>query len=438
MASRGLGAQLVRATFGGAAVSVVGMGFTFLAGIQLARGLGVEGYGIYGIAMAAVALVGVPSQFGIPQLFMREVAATSGMERWGELKGVVRWSLRRILMNTSIVAGLLVLYTVTIGPGVRSALGGALVVGSLMVPLVALAALAGGGLRGLMHNVAGQLPDYLIRPAAFSAILGLVFVTGIAFTPQVAMAAGVASALVAVGCGGLLFYRRFPREAAGQDAVETPATWRRAAFPMALAEGMRVVEGHAAVLALGALASVSEVGLFRVAVSVMAVLGLPITVFNLVASPAIARLHATGDRARLARMTGLVAGGMTLSVLALVLPLALFGDVLIGFFFGEEFAPANTILLVLAIGSLGNAMLGVGASFLNMVGLQQRVTRASAISVIVLCTALLALIPPFGAIGAASAVTGAMIVWSALTWQDVRRLTGCDVSLGGLVRKADI
>lgn len=438
IASRGLGRQLLTATLGGAGVSILGLGFTFLAGIQLARGLGVDGYGIYGIAMAVVSMLGVPSQFGIPQLLMREVAASAATHQWSVLRGVLQWAFARVSVTTLVIAALLCLYVSTLGPGLTSDLGRTLIAGSLLIPLVALAALTGAGLRGLLHSVLGQLPDYLIRPAAFSIFLLIFLLSPIAFTPWVAMLAGLLSAVSAVLVGSFLLVRHLPPEVvATTDGVKASAMWTRAAMPMALAEGMRVVEGQAAIIALGALASVGEVGLFRVATSVLGLLGFPLTVFNLVASPAISRLYATGDRARLQRMLGYVAAGMTLSVLALTLPLALFGNRLLGYFFGQEFADSNPILLVLALGACANGALGVGASFLNMVGRQQRVTRASIISISALCAMLVPFIAIGGGLGAACAVTLASTTWSFLLWRDAKRFVGYDVSLWAVV-KSDI
>ncbi|MCR6496037.1 oligosaccharide flippase family protein [Thermomonas sp. S9] len=93
LAGNGLGATLLKSVGGATGVSMLGMAFTFLLGWQLARGLGAAGYGIYGVAMAVVSMLGVPSQFGLPQLLTREVAAANAVHDWGRLNGVVRWAL---------------------------------------------------------------------------------------------------------------------------------------------------------------------------------------------------------------------------------------------------------------------------------------------------------------------------------------------------------
>ena len=51
LSDQGLSPTLLRALLGSAGIRTVGMGLSFLVGVQLARALGVEGYGIYGLAM---------------------------------------------------------------------------------------------------------------------------------------------------------------------------------------------------------------------------------------------------------------------------------------------------------------------------------------------------------------------------------------------------
>lgn len=54
LAQDGLGPLLVKAFLGSAGLRIAGMGFGFLVGVQLARGLGADGYGVYGLAMSIV------------------------------------------------------------------------------------------------------------------------------------------------------------------------------------------------------------------------------------------------------------------------------------------------------------------------------------------------------------------------------------------------
>lgn len=129
LAGRGLGAVLVKAATGSAGLRMVGMGFGFLVGIQLARALGTEGYGIYGLAMSVIALLMVPTEFGLPQLVVRETAANVTRGEWGKIRGLLAWSQRVSLFGWLIVSAL-VATAVALGSGwIGRELSSALLVG---------------------------------------------------------------------------------------------------------------------------------------------------------------------------------------------------------------------------------------------------------------------------------------------------------------------
>ena len=101
----GLGPILVKALVGSAGIRSVGMAFGFLVGIQLARGLGAAGYGVYGLAMAIISLITTPTEFGLPQLVMREVASAHVRSDWSLIRGILRWSNRTVLLLSFSMAG---------------------------------------------------------------------------------------------------------------------------------------------------------------------------------------------------------------------------------------------------------------------------------------------------------------------------------------------
>ena len=65
---------------------------SFAVGVQLARLLGVEGYGYYGIALSVVTIAGIPGEMGLSRLVTREVASASAKGDLPHLFGAVRWT----------------------------------------------------------------------------------------------------------------------------------------------------------------------------------------------------------------------------------------------------------------------------------------------------------------------------------------------------------
>ena len=421
--------MIVKAVIGSAGLRLAGMFFGFLVGVQLARGLGTEGYGIYGLAMSVIALLTVPTEFGLPQLLTREVSAAQVERNWGRLRGILQWSTKIVLVTSALVTISVLTGLAATDNNLDSPLAMTLIAGLFMVPLVALGNLRGASLSGLQHIVKGQLPDTLIRPASFSLLLFIAPLLTVPLSPAFAMGLGAVSAAFAFSLALIMLRKNLPPEIHATTPEIDSCVWWSSAIPMALTEGMRMLQGHLAVLLMGLMTTVVTVGLFKVAISVALLIAAPITLLNVVGAPIIARLHAQGEPARSQRLLGWIALGMASSSLAFTLPFVVAGEPLLSVVFGEEFGAANGTLLVLCGSAVINSFFGANAALLNMTGHHTRVTRASGFSLVLLVFASPPLITAQGAVGAALATALSMLAWNILMWRDAQQLLSLDTSL---------
>ena len=426
---RGMGPLIVRAVIGSGGLRLAGMVFGFLVGLQLTRGLGVDDYGIYGVAMSVIALLTVPTEFGLPQLLTREVAAAQVSKDWAQLRGILMWSSKVVILASVCVMTLVAIGFAATDTNFCSPLAMPLIAGLVMVPLVALGNLQCAALRGLQHIVKGQLPDTLIRPALFSLFLFLAPWLAMPLSPALAMWLGVASAAVAFGLAIFLLHRHLPAAIRTAKPKFHPVLWWSSAMPMALTEGMRVLQSHFLILLMSIFATISMVGLFKVASSVALLITVPVALLNVVGAPLLSRLHAQGDHVRLQRLLRWIAIGMTGGSLALTVPLLVDGRSLLAAVFGEEFGAANESTLVLCGSAVINGIFGANAVLLNMTGHQNRVTRASGFSLVLLVLLSPPLIANAGALGAAIASSLSMLAWNVMMWRDALRLLSIDTSL---------
>lgn len=422
---------LARAMAGSAGLRIIGMGLGFLVGVQLARGLGPAGYGVYGLAMSVIALMMVPTEFGVPQLITREVSAAQASGDTGLLRRLVRWSARLIGLNT-LVLGAIAFFAFALGwvqaePEFRAAIWW----GLALLPIVALSNVCSAALRGLYRVVEGQVAELVIRPALCSLLLLTVTIAmGAAFlTPARAMACNV----LAAGAGAIFALWKL---APGLRAKAAPAAglrpienWLGSALPLAMGDGMRVLTGHLAILVLGVAAARSEVGLYRVAYGIYTVATLPSALLNVACSPMLARLHEEGRPDAIQRMNAWMTGLLVAAALVFLLPFLLFGKQLIATVFGQDFSESNNILLVLLGGELVSALLGHPTIVLNMLRHDRAVTRFSLFSLLLNVATCLLLVPAHGAIGAAIGVSGAQVAWRLMASWHARRHLGLHTSL---------
>jgi O-antigen/teichoic acid export membrane protein len=419
-----LGRRLATATMTSGAIWAAGTMATFSVGVVLARQLGADGYGIYGTAIALVTLLAVPAQLGLPLLATREVSSARVRGRADEVAALAWWFALAVGVTSLLLATALWVCAeaLPLAPSLRPALTAA----AILLPALALSALATSLLRGQERVVTSQLLDVLVRP--------LVFVTALLVWSQPLGAPGAigAQTLTAVGIttiGFALFHVRLPR-AAGRSPPRLRA-WTAAALPMTLLEAMRALEGTYSILLASYAASITDAGLLRVAMACSAVVSVPISLQNIVVGPFLASAYAVGERQRLAQI---VAGStifMTVSVGAATLAVAVVGRWMLPLAFGADFVGAYWPLLVLSCNQLLAAAFGPSAMLLSMTGHERVVARAFMASVMAAVATGLVLTPLFGAVGAAASILVATIIRAGILNRFARQTLGIKPSLLG-------
>ena len=315
--------RLVGATIGSAGIWAAGTLATLAIGVLLARPLGPEGYGVYGTALAIVSLLGVPATFGLPLLATRELAAAQARGDVAALAGHRRWFPRLVLVSAIVTAAALLGGLAVLGhliaPHVRMTLACA----ALLVPGLALCALGSAMLRGLGEVVAGQALDVLARPLLFLAGLAAIHGFATEFTPEGAVAVqAVTSAVVAIG-GFWWLGRQWSTDVRTTRPAPELRRWGASAWPLALADGFRVLEGAYGVLLVSALSTTFEAGLLRVALASLALCTAPISLQNLIVAPYLSEAYAQQRMGQVQRIAAGSALFMTMTVGAATLGFAL-------------------------------------------------------------------------------------------------------------------
>lgn len=433
----GLGARLVQGALGASGLRIVSMLLSVLTGVLLARLLGVSGYGTYALVMSVTALLTIPVEFGLPSLLTREVAASHAKQDWPTMRGIIRWTNKVVLLASLTLS---IVISVAIWSGLPDQYGESTFVRTLqwsllLVPLVALGNLRGAALRGLHNFIRGLIPELVIRPGVFVLLLTFAALAyGTTVTAQSAMALHVAAAAVAFLGGIFLLNQVMPSPCHTAIPVTKSKVWVTSAVPLALAEGMRHLQGHVGALTLGWFATSTEVGLFRVAESAAGLTWLPSTILLGVIMPSIASLFASGDQRRLQKLVVYATAGMFLGALSIALILFIFGYHLLAIIFGTDFTDANNAMLVLAFGQLLNSAIGPTVVLLNMTGQERAVSHAFMYSFALNVVVAIALVPLLGVMGAALASAISFLAWNIILWRHSRKTLRIETSLYGLVK----
>lgn len=416
-----LSSEVARGATGTVVLNAVALVLGFVLLLVLSRQLGPSGFGAYSFAFAWASLLSVPAVLGLSPVLVRNVATYNARERWAELRGIFRRANQAVLAMSLVLAGVAAIAGALMEfsePSLRQPF----LIGLVLVPLLALSAVRLATLQGFGHVVLARLPETLVAPAMFLALVALVAAVGSSFSASWAVGLQVVATLLAFVVGAALVRARMPRPAGAVTPAFETRTWARSAAPLLLVSVLGAIGLQAGTIALGLTADAAEVGVYAVAVRIAVLTGFLSVAAMYPLMPAVARLHATGDHERL---TILVRRSAQV-VLLLSLPLALAFVALPGFFlgvFGAGYSQGETVLRVLVLGELLKLALGNAGIALAMSGLEGQVLKGVTAGAVTNLVLLGALVPPLAAEGAAIALAaGALVTNGVLAYLAWSRL----------------
>ena len=416
-----------------ASASVLGGNVVLAYGVSvvLTRLLGLEGFGIYSVVIALVTMLTAPAFFGLPTLIGREVAWASAKGEFGLVAGLIRRSHQFIFcVATVMIVGAYLVQTLA---GKSSA---ALYWALPLILIMSLAAARSAMLRGIGKVLEGQWPEQLLRPALLIALALTWVALGHVISPTVAVALTGLAALIALAVTVVQWVLAKPKGLKGVVPAYRDMAWLKAVIPFALSTGVLVISAQISLVILGALRGPEEVAVFRVAsqTAQLCALGYTAAIMNI--SPRIAAAFSVGDRPfmqRIARQGALFATAFCVPAAVVLL---IGGKPLLSLMFGSTYGVGAVVMSILAVGQILNSAFGCGASLLNMTGHERDCTFALGGGMVLQVLASFALVPQWGATGAAIAgVFGVLGSNIALQRMAIAR-TGIDPAIwSGLFRR---
>lgn len=255
--------HIVAGAAGSFALQVVFAGLSLLNAIILARVLGVEGYGAFANAMSWVTLLTIFATFGFGSLLVREVALCSLYERWGLLKGLLRFSDVLVLALSLVLvfaAGAAVNFFFP--HSVQAEMRHTLYIALLLLPITALYTLRESALRGLEHAIYARFPSMVVRPLLLFSGVIIAYYFLDQLVPATAMAINVGAGCVALGLGAFFLQKFFPVAYHITKPEYITNTWLSPAFFMMLYNGGQVFIGQIDIFMLGLMNGAKEVGIY--------------------------------------------------------------------------------------------------------------------------------------------------------------------------------
>lgn len=388
-----------------------GAGLSYLLHVVLARVLGASGYGVYSYVIAWLALLAVPAGLGLNTALVRFVPEYREDDEFGLLRGVTRRSWQMVTGVGIVLAlagtGLIVWW----GDRLPIPYDAALLIGLWIVPLRALVGVQVAMGRGLKRMTLAYLPGQVIRPLLVVGAVGAAAYWGLDLDAVEALVLTGGAYLVTVLGQGVILDKNILSEAAGRDAEFRTRRWLRISLPMLLIAGAFLLLKRTDVVMLGSLAEAADVGTYNAAARTANLTSFVLMAVNAIAAPSMAPLFRKDEHDRLQDLASTVAHLAFWPSLIIGLLLIVLGPFVLSIF-GEAFVAGQGVLAILVAAHVVNVSVGSVGYLMNMTGNQDEMARVVGIAAVINVVLNAALIPQFGALGAALATGGSMMAWN--------------------------
>ncbi len=394
------------------------------------RWLGVEGFGYFVIATTVSTGIGQLALLGVHRAGLRDAATMeAGADHdtvLRDLRSAARGAIMVSLPVFSLVAaGVLYVVLSRASSGDRYLLAA---VFGVLVFLNGLQKLWASFLRGMgVVRLAG-----LLEGRSGGALVVVTQAGALALGWWLLAPTGLAGALVAISIGyllpvlvlGAVVQRRWRHLERGAGAVTALVRSVRRSWRFAVNQFASYLGGIVEIWMAGLLLSALDTSLFSSAQRLALLIGIPMIALQVVFAPICARLLHQGETQRLERVLRTGATLAALGTMVLWVPTLVAPGLVLTVVFGEPFAAAAGILLVLSLGNAVNVLTGLSAAALTM---SHREGTAATIQVSTLVLRIVvgtAAALVWGVLGLAISSATMSTLSYALMWWRARTLVG--------------
>lgn len=268
-------------------------------------------------------------------------------------------------------------------------------------------------LQGLKRIVLAQAPRDVLRPILFGAGIWAAVRLGHTATAPLAVVFNLVAVVCALAVTSGFLRRATPAQVRSAVAEFRNGEWKEVSLALLLVSGLHLVLERTDILMLGVILDTAQAGVYAVANRIATVIYFGLSSVNAIAAPLIASLYAKRQRRELQSMLRFAARGVLAFTLPLSLVLVIWGRVALGIF-GEEFSAGYSVLVILTVGQLVNALAGPVGLLMTMTGHQRRAAGVLMVTALLNVTLNLILIPIYGIAGAAYATAITTMVWNVI------------------------
>lgn len=376
--------------------------------VVIARLLQPESYGIYALSLTLSFVFVRFTNLGWPVTLNRLLPKFLAGENLAAFKGALLAALWTVTAIT-LLALIVLLVFATAFTNTRE---------SQQIVFCVLLIMPFLGGRVLLRNILAALGsprrglsvEDLIPAAITLTCTGLALLQDIAVSPiHVALLYCLAN-LCSVCLGGFWLKQILPEGLRHIKSEVCFKSWMKSSTTVMWGQAARMLLNRADLIMLGALSTLETTGLYAVALRLCQLLVLPSNAVQTYIAPRISSLVSAGDDRETRKLFRLSLGFAFVTSVPTALMFGLFPVELVTYTFGVDYAAAANVLMLLAISKVFMSLSNSLSSYMLMMANERVFGRLAMSSMIVNLGLNAALIPGYGAVGAAFATCVAVFL----------------------------
>lgn len=403
---------------------ITGTAFGLLFNIALARMLGPAGTGVYFLALTVISIGATVARLGLDMASLRFAAIAFKQKNTESLASIYRQSFCLVLamcVLTTLVIYIVIPY-LPLGTDNSAELQE-----TLHVILFSLFPLAFIRVQGQFYKAIGEpwkaifIQTALLHMFMLSCVLYYISKDSDITVTDIAYAYVLASALTLL-IPVAFWLRRFPQILYSHIRFDTQELVRTS-LPLLWISSMGLIFSWTDTLVLGYWTDTGTVGVYGIASRIAALAAFVLLAVNSVTAPRFAAMHAQDNIKGMEKMAQTSVKWMIIVVTPIIALLIIAPELILGLF-GEAFEDGSSALRILAIGQLINVAVGTVGSLLMMSGHGTVVRNNTVFAVSLNLIGNLALVPLYGATGAAISTSVSVILQNIILYWKVKKILG--------------
>jgi O-antigen/teichoic acid export membrane protein len=402
---RAVSRRIALITFG---VRILSGVIAYVSQVLLARWMGDFEYGVFVVVWVGAVIVGGLACLGIQTAILRFVPEYTQRGDVQLVRGVVVGSrIQGFVASTFFaIVGAAGLYY--FGDHLESYYLIPLYLGAITLPMLAISEIQDNLSRAFNWADLSLWPTFVIRPLLIIVLMWFAVHFGYAPNAVTGMASVIAATYI-TSLGQLISLNRRMRKAVSVGPrAYAPAKWMAIALPIFIVEGFFNLLTNVDIIMVGHFMEPSQVAVYYAAAKTLVLVHFVYYAVKSGSAQRFSQYYASGDRTKLVAFLRDTLHWTFWPSLAIAIFLLIVGKPLLSLF-GPTFASGYPLLYILMAGILVRASIGPAETLLLMAG-QQGVTAIVYTATFAFSIFLnIVLIPRFGLVGAASAMSLALI-----------------------------